>query len=66
MGGYRGGSMDPTSCRLCGTALPDPGERCPTCGLHPARELSSATRWRIAGGLVAVYAFVAAILALTR
>jgi hypothetical protein len=60
--------QDPSSaaCRLCETPLPDPGERCPACGMHPARDLPLATKWRIAAGLVALYVFVAVVLVLTR
>jgi hypothetical protein len=54
------------ACRLCGTPLPDPAARCPACGMHPARDLPRATKWRIAAGLVALYAFVAVVLVLTR
>jgi hypothetical protein len=54
------------ACRLCGTPLPDPAARCPACGMHPARTLSRSTKWRIAAGLAALYAFVAVVLILTR
>ena len=54
------------ACRLCGTPLPDPGSRCPACGLHPARNLSRGTKWRLAAGLMGLYAFVAVVLFLAR
>jgi hypothetical protein len=54
------------ACRLCGTPLADPAARCPACGLPPARVLSRSSKWRIAAGLVALYAFVAVVLVLTR
>jgi hypothetical protein len=56
----------PVVCRLCETPLPDPGERCPACGMHPARDVHPVTKWRIAAGLVALYVFVAVVLVLTR
>jgi len=56
----------PVACRLCETPLPDPGERCPACGMHPARDLAPASKWRVAAGLVALYVFVAVVLVLTR
>jgi hypothetical protein len=63
--------MDPAEsvsveCRLCGTPLPDAAARCPACGMHPLRVLPRATKWRIAAGLVGLYAFVAVVLFLTR
>ncbi len=54
------------ACRLCGTPVPDAGPRCPACGMHQARILPRATRWRIAAGLAALYLFVAVVLVLTR
>ena len=53
-------------CRLCATPLPDPDARCPACGMHPARDLPPATKWRVAAGLAALYLFVAVVLVLTR
>ena len=55
-----------TVCRLCATPLPDRDARCPACGMHPARELPSGSKWRVAGGLLALYAIVAVLLVLTR
>jgi hypothetical protein len=34
--------------------------------MHRARELSRSTKWRVAAGLAALYAFVAIVLVLTR
>jgi hypothetical protein len=56
----------PAACRLCETPLPDPSARCPACGMHQARDLPPATKWRIAAGLLALYVFVAVVLVLTR
>ena len=56
----------PTLCRLCQTPLPGPEARCPACGMHPARDLSLATKWRVAAALVALYLVVAAVILLTR
>ncbi|MGH8973265.1 MAG: hypothetical protein ACRD0C_08670 [Acidimicrobiia bacterium] len=54
------------ACRLCETPLPDPDARCPACGMPQVRVLPRATKWRIAAGLVGLYAFVAVLLFLTR
>ena len=67
---YRG-AMDvpdsqPAVCHLCETPLADPSARCPACGMHPARDLTPAAKWRVAAGLVALYVFVAVVLVLTR
>ncbi len=56
----------PAVCRLCRTPLPDPQARCPACGMHPARDLPPATKWRIAAGLMAIYLLVAAVILLSR
>jgi hypothetical protein len=56
----------PDTCRLCETPLPDPTARCPACGMHQARDVTPATKWRIAAGLLAIYVFVAVVLVLTR
>ena len=56
----------PTTCRLCAADVPAGATRCPACGLHRSTELPAATGWRLVAGLAAVYAFVAAVVVLTR
>jgi hypothetical protein len=34
--------------------------------MHPVRVLPRATKWRVAGALVGLYAFIAVVLFLTR
>jgi hypothetical protein len=56
----------PAACRLCGTPLPDGAERCPSCGLAVATDISGAAIRRLVAGLAAIYLFTAIVLILTR
>jgi len=56
----------PPVCRLCETPLPDPAARCPACGMSQDRDVTPATKWRIAAGLLALYVFIAVVLVVTR
>ncbi len=58
--------MDVPSCRLCGTALPEGGLRCPNCGLHQAADLGRSSYRRLALGLAGVYALTTLLVLLTR
>ena len=59
---------DPTTCLLCGAALPPKGgaSRCPNCGLHRAGDLGGAGYRRLAVGLAGVYVLTALLVLLTR
>ena len=59
---------DPTTCRLCGSALPPEGDgsRCPNCGLHRAGDLGPTGYRRLAAGLVGIYVLTALLVLLTR
>ena len=60
---------DPTTCRLCGAALPPEEEeaaRCPNCGLHRAGDLGRVGYGRLAVGLAGVYGITAVLVLLTR
>jgi predicted nucleic acid-binding Zn ribbon protein len=56
----------PAACRLCGTALPDGAERCSSCGLAVATDISGAALRRLAAGVAVIYLFTAIVLILTR
>jgi hypothetical protein len=56
----------PAACRLCWTALPDGAERCPSCGLAVATDISGVALRRLAAGVAAIYLFTAIVLILTR
>jgi hypothetical protein len=56
----------PATCRLCEAPLPPGEERCPTCGMHQATELSSSSLWRLGAGVAAVYLLTVLILVLFR
>ncbi|HEV7862982.1 MAG TPA: hypothetical protein VGR20_09785 [Acidimicrobiia bacterium] len=59
--------MDATSCRLCGTPLPEnDGSRCLNCGLYAATDLSRSGYRRLAAGLGGVYLLTALLVLLTR
>ena len=59
---------DPTTCRLCGAALPPEGEasRCPNCGLHRAGDLGRPGYRHLAVGLAGVYLATTLLVLLTR
>ena len=56
----------PAACRLCEAAVPAGVSRCPACGLYQTPVLSAPTLWRLAAGLAAIYALVAAVTVLNR
>jgi hypothetical protein len=56
----------PAVCRLCETPLPEGAERCPSCGLAPATDISRAALRRLAAGVLVIYVFTAIVLYLTR
>jgi hypothetical protein len=69
-----GGSVRPVmdeapstaACRLCGEALPEGAQRCPSCAMPVQLELSRRDYWRLGAGILAVYLLTAIALLLTR
>ncbi len=57
---------DPTTCRLCGTELPEEHSRCPNCGLHRADDLGPGGYRRLAVGLAGIYLLTTLLVLLTR
>jgi ribosomal protein L40E len=56
----------PVTCRLCEAPLPPGAERCPSCGMHQATQLSPSSLWRVGAGLAAVYLLTVLIVVLFR